>query len=739
MSIRYFEKEKVFLLNGRESTYAFGIVNGMTFHRHWGARVETPDELPSVKELQRRTTWSVASPDSFQEYRAFGGDCVNEAAVNLVFADGTRSAYLRYVSHEIDGDCLRVLLRDTVFPVSVTLFYRVIERFDVIERRAVIRNEGAEPFRIERAATGLWFLPHRDEWRLTYFAGAYGHEMQRIREPILPGRRVLETRRGLSGPDAAPLILIDEGDATETAGSGYFLSVLWSGNWKIAVERDHLNRVVIGAGENDFDFGVTAEAGQEYESPMVFCGYSDAGGFGAITRKMHRYERAEIVHPTERGRILPVIYNTHGSLVNRTCEENVLREVDEAHEAGIELFVLDGGWTGTEGIDSPTNNGQAHRLGFGSWTVNPARFPHGLRPISDRLHGYGMKFGLWIEPESVFRTNETALEHPDWLLRYPGREPEKTGWGCYHLNMANDEACDFVTERMLSLVRENSIDYIKNDFNSTMAQMGWQGVPPEHQREVHEKYVRNMWKCYSALKEEFPDLIFENSAGGGKRLDLGMLRFAGRMHRSDNQDPVDSVVMHEGFTYFLPSKFAGGACFVSDRYTRWLNRRDTTMEFQAHVGMMSGLSVSLKFSSLPPERMAELKRLLALNREIRGTVQLGDLYRLASTYDKPYGAFEFLDEDGSRAVVFVLGINEMFAHVNEPLRLQGLEPDARYLVTGHGTYYPTLVYPHHDEDDDTPVHEKDYGVRTGRSLMNVGVQVILHASGTSEVLTVRRI
>ena len=83
-----------------------------------------------------------------------------------------------------------------------------------------------------------------------------------------------------------------------------------------------------------------------------------------------------------------------------------------------------------------------------------------------------------------------------------------------------------------------------------------------------------MWKCYGTVKEKFPNLIFENSAGGGKRTDLGMLKFAGRMHRSDNQDPVDSLKMHEGFTYLLPSKFAGGACFISDLYSQLVNRQN---------------------------------------------------------------------------------------------------------------------------------------------------------------------
>ena len=41
-----------------------------------------------------------------------------------------------------------------------------------------------------------------------------------------------------------------------------------------------------------------------------------------------------------------VIYNTHNSFYNRVDEAIVLGEINAAAEAGIELFVLEGGWSG---------------------------------------------------------------------------------------------------------------------------------------------------------------------------------------------------------------------------------------------------------------------------------------------------------------------------------------------------------------------------------------------------------
>ena len=47
--------------------------------------------------------------------------------------------------------------------------------------------------------------------------------------------------------------------------------------------------------------------------------------------------------------------------------------------------------------------GERHddRVGLGEGSVNPQKFPHGLKPLIDYINSLGMKFGLWLEPEMV--------------------------------------------------------------------------------------------------------------------------------------------------------------------------------------------------------------------------------------------------------------------------------------------------------------------------------------------------
>ena len=151
--------------------------------------------------------------------------------------------------------------------------------------------------------------------------------------------------------------------------------------------------------------------------------------------------------------------------------------------------------------------------------------------------------------------------------------------------------------------------------------------------------------------------------------------------------------------------------------------------------MLSGVSVSLKFAELEPERREELKRQLALNKEIRHTVQMGDMYRLVSAYEKEYAAYQFLEEDKSRAVLFLLGQNMQFGTIPERVRLKDLDPDKRYKVTGHGTYWQYHITDPRSKTE-VPERIKDYGTFTGKALMNIGIRFRLLGHATSEILII---
>ena len=108
-------------------------------------------------------------------------------------------------------------------------------------------------------------------------------------------------------------------------------------------------------------------------------------------------------------------YNTWYGLGANFDEALLRRGAEQAAAIGLEVFVIDDGWF----------RGRRRReryAGWGDWTADPDRFPAGLEGFSRYIHGLGMRFGLWVEPEQIDRRGPLALEHPEWFVTIDGRE-----------------------------------------------------------------------------------------------------------------------------------------------------------------------------------------------------------------------------------------------------------------------------------------------------------------------------
>src|SRR5438045_9075576 len=119
---------------------------------------------------------------------------------------------------------------------------------------------------------------------------------------------------------------------------------------------------------------------------------------------------------------------------------------EKAAKLGVERYVVDAGWFG-----SPGARGQ-----LGDWNVNPQKFPHGLKPLIDKVHSLGMDFGLWVEPEMVNPDSDLYRKHPDWVLNFPGR-PRSEQRNQLVLNLARTDVRDYVLGFLHKLVTQNDI------------------------------------------------------------------------------------------------------------------------------------------------------------------------------------------------------------------------------------------------------------------------------------------
>ncbi|MBI5821149.1 MAG: alpha-galactosidase [Verrucomicrobia bacterium] len=710
-AIRYHADAKVFVIQTQNSTYAIerneaGVLN----NTYWGPRIERVEDLP-VGEENRFNRALIRQDEKNHiraEYVGWGGWFYGEPALKATFADGTRSLKLAYRDHNITTDdksqTLQVSLVDPCFPIEVRLHYRIYSGLDLVDRWAVVTNKGKEPITLESVQSATWHVPRNRDYRLTHLSGDWGRE-HRIEHVDLTQTAIrLGSRTGLSGPHANPFFALDlEGKATEESGQVWFGALHWSGNWKIVVEKNNFGQTRVTGGIEDFDFSWHLKPGDAFTTPVFTGGYT-AHGFGAMSRMFHRYQRAHLMRPNKANRPVPLIYNSWfavNSLGGHPDEPTMTRIAQQAADVGIELFVMDSGW----------------EKKLGDWTPHAERFPNGLKPLVDRVHKLGMKFGIWVELENAHPDSDLCREHPDWVMQSPKRAQTGDQRGDLLLNLARDDVRDHMLAAMDRLLRDNAIDYLKLDMNRYVSEPAWPQVPLAQQKEFWVRYVRNLYYIFETLQNRFPEVIFENCAAGGARIDLGMARIFERVNRSDNQDPLDMPALHEGYSYvYLPGTAGGGGHIgVTPNF---VNKRITPLRYRGHVAMLGSCSVSLALDRCTPEEMAELKKYVALYKELCGIIHNGDLYRLRSPRLNSYSAFEYVSEDKERAVLIILGKNMQRAEEPYPtlprIQLSGLKPDWLYSVEG--------------------------GKRmSGEGLMNAGIGFRLTGDYDSRVIRIKRV
>ena len=586
------------------------------------------------------------------------------AGLQVRFADGTRGAQWGPAGHEIstgdensDGH-LVIRLRDRRYPLRAELHYRVRPDTDVIERWTVLANAGSEPVTVGRLDSAAWSLPRLTDYRMSHVVGNWNHEFQLRRTQIPVAATVFTSRRGLTSHQANPWLTVDDGTAEEDRGAVWSTALAWSGSWRITLHRDPSDRVTWTGGFGHEGVSWALDPGQSLQTP-VFAGLHTVDGFGGAARAWHDYVRRYVSPAPAEDR--PVFYNSWEATGFAVDEAGQLRLAEAAAGVGVELFVLDDGWFGGRRDDT---------AGLGDWQPYPGAFPRVLRPLVDKVHELGMRFGLWVEPEMVNADSDLYRAHPDWVVHDPNRDPTELRPQLM-LNYGRPDVAEWAHQWLDRLVREYGIDFLKWDANRPVTDAGWPGHPDpdrlwiDHTRAVH--------RIMDRLRADHPRLRIEACAGGGGRADLGVLARTDQVWTSDNTDPVDRLAIQHGFGMVFPAEVM--AAWVTDS-PNIATGRATPLRFRFHVSMAGALGIGGKLTEWAEEELAEAAEFVALYKRIRGVVQHGVLYRPAT---EGYStAVHYASTDGAEHVVIAWRTAAEFGQPRPLVRLSALDAEAEY-------------------------------------------------------------
>lgn len=235
------------------------------------------------------------------------------------------------------------------------------------------------------------------------------------------------------------------------------------------------------------------------------------------------------------------------ALVKRYQQFNILPE----------LFWLDAGWYTGCGLNKENGSWWQN---VGNWTVDKERFPDGLRPVADAVHKTGAKFMVWFEPERVRPGTQVDVEHPEWLLKIEEQDNRL-------FDLGNLEARAWLIDYISDFIEKQGIDYYRQDFNFDPMPY-WKANDKPGRIGISEiRHIEGLYAYWDSLLVRFPDLLIDNCASGGRRIDLETTSRSAPLWRTDYQygEPNGYQCHTMGLNFYLPVH--GTAIYKTDNYT----------------------------------------------------------------------------------------------------------------------------------------------------------------------------
>lgn len=336
----------------------------------------------------------------------------------------------------------------------------------------------------------------------TSISGIWRHVMERNlqRREIAHGSFGIGSRRGTSSHQYNPAVILAGKNTTEEHGNCYGLVFVYSGNFMCEAEKDQFEQTRVLMGLHSDLFHYSLEPGETLTVPETILGYTDKG-LGQLSILFHRCIMEHICRGRYRDLPRPVILNSWEAAYFDFDGETICGLAKDAAALGIDMVVMDDGWFGKREDDNS---------GLGDWQVNQRKLGCTLKELTEKVNGFGVKFGLWIEPEMVSEDSSLYREHPDWALQTPGRKPVR-GRNQLVLDFTRKDVRDAVFKAICGVLDQGNIGYVKWDMNRSISDVY---SMQDKQGKVAYDYVLGVYDFLEKLIKRYPDMLIEGCSGG---------------------------------------------------------------------------------------------------------------------------------------------------------------------------------------------------------------------------------
>ena len=333
--------------------------------------------------------------------------------------------------------------------------------------------------------------------------------------------------------------------------------------------------------------GEIIDKGHPYSTVWIASGFYNGNNLEAGKAMIRNYLYNQICEKPA-SRIPEFYYNTWGMQRENKSKplrgilkyERIFKEIDNAAELGVDIFVLDDGW----------NNAQ------GDWYPNSERFSEGLAPIKKHLDKYDIKMGLWYSPMGIDSTTQRYKKHQEWVVKDSEGNPIMAQW--------NHPAFDFVSDFFNIFIDDckNMVDqgcrFMKwdaiNTFYSSLPNL-LHGSDSYSEEEIRARYEYLLpiyvVRAMEILTDYEPELIIEMDLTEARRVMVGLISLSQGKHFWMNNGASwynDYTTYRTQSMRTIANEFAGIIPLELFTYANYPQNIEGCMEYNVNNSLLAG-------------------------------------------------------------------------------------------------------------------------------------------------------
>lgn len=369
---------------------------------------------------------------------------------------------------------------------------------------------------------------------------------------LLPGVTSVDTRFGRDR-FRHPLVFL----RNNLMGTTLFAQLGWSGGCRFTfdynAQPDCDSHLAFKAEITSHNPMYALAPGETFVTPEVHIGMV-SGGIDEAVNQMHSHVRKSVLTMPEADGKAALVGAGMGAEHDMGVESTKVF-IDRFAELGAEVFIVDAGWVCPPGKQTSWSEYNGRNV------PDADRYPDGIEEIVEYCHKKGLKFGLWVDIECLGDLCDTRKNHPEWLAKNVFGEQVRR-----FIDFTVPEAAQWAESELARIITEYKLDLLRVDYNTDCTEyFNMRDIGCGYPECLNLRHFNAVYKMYRNLKKRFPNVIFENCAGGGGRCDLGIMKSFNHTWVSDDQCAPDSVLITNGMTMALPPErvdrlFAGMGC-----------------------------------------------------------------------------------------------------------------------------------------------------------------------------------